>query len=147
MPAGDVELSFDVARLDVEVIHGFLSRDAYWSKGVPRAIVERAIANSLCIGAYRDGAQVGFARLVTDRATFAYLADVFVTMSMRGSGVGKRMVGALLAHPDVQGLRRSLLFTADAHGLYRQFGFAPLARPERAMEIVDPDVYLSRDGS
>jgi GNAT superfamily N-acetyltransferase len=141
--SGDVECSFDTARLDVDLIHGFLSRDAYWSPGVPRTVVERAIANSLCIGAYHERAQVGFARVVTDRATFAYLADVFVVATARGAGVGKRMLEAMFAHPDLQGLRRFMLFTADAQGLYRQFGFTPLARPERGMEIMRADAYAA----
>jgi GNAT superfamily N-acetyltransferase len=138
-----ITLSFDVDQLDRSLIHAFLSTEAYWSIGVPRAVVERAVANSLCIGAYRDGAQVGFARVVTDRATFAYLADVFVIAPARGRGIARTMVDALLAHDDLQGLRRVLLFTADAHPLYRSLGFSALARPERAMEIVRPDVYRS----
>ena len=138
---GPVEFSFDRARLDVDLIHRFLSTEAYWSLGIPRAVVERAIAHSLCIGAYRGGAQVAFARLVTDRATFAYLGDVFVVAAERGAGLATRLVRTLLDHDDVQGLRRVLLFTADAHAVYRRLGFAPLARPERAMEIVVPDVY------
>ncbi len=137
-----IGLSFDPARLDVDVVHRFLSEEAYWSLGIPRATVERAIAHSLCVGAYDDaGAQVGFARLVTDRATFAYLCDVFVLASARGQGLATRMVAALLEHPDTQGLRRTLLFTADAHAVYARLGFASLARPERGMEIVRPDVY------
>lgn len=136
-----VELSFDDARLDIDVIHRFLSTEAYWSPGVPRAVVERAIAHSLCVGAYTENRQVGFARLVTDRATFAYLADVFVVVSERGRGVAKRMVQALLDHGEAGSLRRVLLFTADAHALYRGLGFAPLGRPERAMEIVQPELY------
>jgi len=141
MSADAIDLSFDVARLDVAAIHAFLSTDAYWSMGVPRDVVERAIANSLCIGAYRGSEQVGFARVVTDRATFAYLADVFVVSSARGRGIGRRMVGALLGRDDLRGLRRVLLFTADAHALYRDLGFTALAKPDRGMEILRPDVY------
>jgi N-acetylglutamate synthase-like GNAT family acetyltransferase len=137
----EIALSFDRARLDVDLIHRFLSTDAYWSKGVPRAVVERAIANSLCIGAYRDTRQVGFARLVTDHATFAYLADVFVVAAERGRGVARRMVRSLLDEAGADRMRRVLLFTADAHDLYRDLGFVPLARPERGMEIVKPDLY------
>ena len=136
-----VELSFDTARLDVDLIHAFLSIEAYWSPGIPRATVQRAITNSLCIGAYAGSAQVGFARLVTDRATFAYLCDVFVVAGHRGRGHARRMVDALLYHREAQGLRRILLFTADAHPLYRGLGFSSLARPERAMEVVRTDVY------
>ena len=137
------ELSFETSRLDVDLIHRFLSTDAYWSIGIPRPVVDRAIANSLCIGAYVRGRQVGFARLITDRATFAYLGDVFVVETSRGCGIATRMVHALLHHDDVQGLRRVLLFTADAHPLYRALGFTSLARPERGMEIVRPDLYRS----
>jgi len=136
------EISTDPARLDLDAIHRFLSEEAYWSPGIPRAIVERAIANLLCFGAYVGGAgQVGFARLVTDRATFAYLADVFVLAEHRGRGVSKRLMEAVVRHPDLQGLRRWLLMTHDAHGLYAQFGFTPLANPPRAMERLNPNVY------
>ncbi len=137
----DVAFSFDAARLDRDVIHRFLSDEAYWSLGISRATVDRSIDHSLSIGAYRDVQQIGFARLVTDRATFAYLADVFVLPHERGRGIAREMVRTLMAHEDAQGLRRVLLFTADAHALYRDFGFAPLAKPERAMEIVRPDLY------
>lgn len=136
-----VEFSFDSARLDLDIIHRFLSGDAYWSLGISRTTVDRAIVHSLCIGAYRGGHQVGFARLVTDRATFAYLADVFVIAGERGRGIARRMVGTLLEHDNVQGLRRIILFTADAHALYRDLGFSALARPERGMEILRPDSY------
>lgn len=138
----DLVLTFDRDRFDVEAIHAFLS-GAYWSAGIPRDVVERAIAGSLCIGAFLDGAQVGFARLVTDRATFAYLADVYVLPAHRGTGISRRMLEALFAHPDVQGLRRMLLVTRDAHGLYARFGFAPLAAPDRYMEAHRPDVYAT----
>ena len=137
----DVEFSFDPARLDLDVIHRFLSDESYWSPGILRDTVERAIAHSLCIGAYRGTLQVGFARLITDRATFAYLADVFIVTSERGRGIARRMVRTLLDHDDAQGLRRTLLFTADAQALYRGLGFAALARPERGMEILRPDGY------
>ena len=144
-PTGEVEFSFNPARLDLDLIHRFLSTEAYWSIGIPRATVDRAIAHSLCIGAYRadrgDGGQVGFARLTTDRATFAYLSDVFVVTDERGRGIAQRMVRALLDHDDVQGLRRIVLFTADAHALYRGLGFSSLSRPERGMEILRPDSY------
>lgn len=141
----DIEISFDASRLDVGVIHGFLTT-SYWSPGIPRAIVERAIAGSLCIGAYSGGTQIGFARLVTDRATFAYLADVFVLPAHRGRGVSRRMLAELFAHPEVQGLRRMMLATRDAHGLYAAFGFAPLAVPGRFMERHDPEAYRAGGG-
>jgi GNAT superfamily N-acetyltransferase len=126
------EISTDPARLDLDLIHRFLSREAYWSPGVPRDVVERALANSLCFGLFAPGgAQAGFARAVTDRATFAYLADVFVLPEHRGRGLGVWLVETVLAHPDLQGLRRIELATVDAHGLYERFGFEPLRRVER----------------
>jgi len=137
---GDYELSDDQGRLDVDAIHRFLS-GAYWSAGIPRETVARALANSLAFALYHRGATVGFARFVTDRATFAYLADVFVLPEHRGHGLATWLVGTALTHPDLAGLRRVMLATRDQHALYARFGFAPLARPERFMEIHDPDVY------
>jgi len=133
-------VSTDPRRLDVDAIHAFLAR-AYWSSGIPRGTVERAIAHSLCFGLYHGAAQVGFARVVTDKATFAYLADVYVLEEHRGRGLSKRLMDAVVAHEDLQGLRRFMLATRDAHGLYRQFGFTELAMPSRLMEILKPDVY------
>ena len=130
------EISTDRSRLDVDVIHGFL-RDAYWSPGIPREVTERAIAHSIAFGAYAPGGdQAGFARVVTDRAIFAYIADVFVLPAHRGRGVATAIVQAILAHPDLQGLRRIELHTLDAHPLYAACGFRPAAAPERVMEIV-----------
>ena len=134
------ECSFDKSRLDIEAIHAFLA-GTYWSPGIPRATVERAIDNSLCVGGFVDGQQVAFARLVTDRATFAYLADAFVIPSHRGQGLSRRLLEALMSHPEVQGLRRMLLVTRDARGLYAKFGFKPLAAPDRFMERHDPHAY------
>lgn len=136
------ECSFDKSRLDVAGVHAFLST-AYWSPGIPLETLARAIENSLCIGGYTDGRQIAFARLVTDRATFAYLADVFVLPAFRGRGFSYRLIEALMSHPDVQGLRRMLLVTRDAHGLYAKFGFAPLGAPDRFMERHNPDAYRS----
>jgi GNAT superfamily N-acetyltransferase len=138
----DYTISDDPARLDLDVIHGFLSR-SYWSPEIPRETVARAIANSLCFGVYLGSTQVGFARLVTDRATFAYLADVFVLESHRGRGLSRALMELVLAHPEVQGLRRWLLATRDAHGLYRKFGFVDLANPAVFLTRHDPDVYTS----
>lgn len=136
------EISDDHARLELDVIHRYLSEESYWAQGIPRALVERAVAQSLCFGVYAEGVgQVGFARVVSDRATFAYLADVFVLPAHRGRGLSKRLMAAVSAHPDLQGLRRWLLATADAHGLYRQHGFTGLARPERFMERREPISY------
>lgn len=135
------EISADPARLDFDVVHGFLAT-SYWSPGVSRAVVERAARHSLAFGVYHDGGgaprQVGYARVVTDRATFAYLADVFVLPEHRGRGLATWLVGTVLAHPDLQGLRRWLLATRDAHALYARAGFTPLAAPERFMERRPP---------
>lgn len=134
------EVSSDPARLDLDAIHAFLSR-SYWSPGLPRAVMERAIANSICFGVYRDGAQLGFARVITDKATFAYLADVYVLEAHRGLGLARRIVEQVRAHPELQGLRRMMLATRDMQALYAKFGFRPLAAPERMMEIHDPHAY------
>jgi GNAT superfamily N-acetyltransferase len=137
-----MRISTDPADIDFDVVHGFLSREAYWSRGVPEATLRKAIANSLCFSALADdGLQVGFARVVTDRATFAYLCDVFVANAARGAGIGKALIEAVMAHPDLQGLRRFSLATADAHALYARHGFTPLADPARFMEIYRPNVY------
>ncbi|MFO1187338.1 MAG: GNAT family N-acetyltransferase [Alphaproteobacteria bacterium] len=127
--------------IDRDRLHDFLSRRSYWAKGIPRAIMERSLEGSLCFTALIGGEMVGFARVVTDRATFAYLADVYVEEAHRGQGIGKRMMAAVLAHPDLQGLRRWLLATVDAHGLYAGFGFSRLSAPERLMERLDRSVY------
>ena len=137
MPA-DAEISSDPARLDRNLVHAFLSRESYWALGVSREVVERAIDGSIPFGAYVDGAQVGFARAVTDAATFAWVADVFVLRAHRGQGVGTRIVEAVLAHPEVSGARNVLLATADAHGVYVPHGFVPLAKPERYLNLRRP---------
>jgi len=138
------EITCDRTRLDIDAIHGFLSQ-AYWSPGIPRALVERAMANSLCFGVFHQGQQVGFARVVTDKATFAYLADVYILPEHRGKGLSRRLMERVIQHPDLQGLRRFLLATRDAHALYAKFGFKPLAAPERIMEIHNPGVYSGND--
>ena len=138
----ELRIGTDKGELDVPLIHRFLSTEAYWSLGIPRDTVERAIAGSLCFGGYVEGTgQVAFARVVSDSATFAYLADVFVLPAHRGRGYSKQLVEAVLAHPQLQGLRRWMLATWDAHGLYAQYGFTAPARPERMMEIVRADIY------
>lgn len=140
------EISTDKARLDVALIHENLAR-SYWSSGIQREVVERAIANSVCFGAYHAREQVGFARVVSDCATFAYLCDVFVVAAWRGRGISKFLMDCVKAHPDLQRLRRWMLATRDAHGLYAQFGFTPISAPERFMQIHDPHVYeLTVDG-
>jgi GNAT superfamily N-acetyltransferase len=136
----EIVVTTDRARLDLDVIHGFLTT-SYWAKGVPRETVARSIEHSLCFGAFEEGRQVGFARVISDRATFAYICDVFALESARSHGVGKSLMAAIMSHPELQGLRRWTLFTRDAHGLYRQFGFGAPAHPERLMEVVDRDPY------
>lgn len=138
--AGGYELSDDNAAMQLDAIHGYLAR-SYWSPGVPKDIVARAIANSLCVGVFRDGAQVGFARVVTDRATFAYLADVYVLEEHRGHGLARAMVAHLHDHPELQGLRRWMLATNDAHGLYASLGWEAVAEPSKLMMRHFPDVY------
>jgi len=135
-------VSLDPGRLDLDLIHGFLSQ-TYWARGIPREIVERAVRNSLCFGLYEGERQVGFARVITDEATFAYLADVFVIESHRGRGLAKVLIAAVVAEPRLQGLRRWMLATRDAHSLYARFGFEPLAVPGRFMELHAPDVYAT----
>ena len=142
LPAG-YRLSDDKADLQLDAIHGFLTV-SYWSPGIPRRIVERAIEHSWCVGIYDPAAaQVAFARLITDRATFAYLADVFVLPAARGLGLSKAMVDFFVSHPELQNLRRWMLATRDAHGLYAQFGFEPISDEQaaRLMLRLDPDVY------
>lgn len=140
--AGAFLISTDRAKLDRDAIHAFLATEAYWCRGIPRDRVERLLDHSLCFGAYTaDGTQAGFARVVTDFASFAYIADVFVLAPWRGQGLSKQLMMAIQAHPDLQGFRRWLLATRDAQTLYAQFGFKPLARPEWSMERFDPTVY------
>lgn len=134
------EVDDDAGRLDVARVHGWLA-SAYWSEGIPREIVEKAIAHSLVFGVYGPQGQVGFARVVTDRATYAWLCDVFVAPEARGRGLGEWMISCVMAHPELQGLRNFHLGTRDAHGLYARFGFAPPLAPERAMAISVPDIY------
>lgn len=129
----NIEITNDRARMDVTRIHDYLSNESYWARGIPRERVERSIENSLCFGAFDDEVQVGFARVITDYATFAYIADVFVLESHRGHGISKQLMQAISDHPELQTLRRWHLVTRDAHGLYAQFGFAPLDAPERHM--------------
>lgn len=141
---GPYTLSDDPARLDLRAIHAYLTR-SYWSDGIPFETVERAIRSSLCIGAYdRAGAQVGLVRLISDQATYCYVCDVYVLEEHRGRGLSKAMLAMAMAQPMLQGLRRWSLVTNDAHGLYRQFGFAAVAQPERHMERVQPDIYRRR---
>lgn len=140
MEMGRFLISTDRSKLDLDVIHKFLAR-SYWAAGVPRATVVRSIENSLCFGVYDGAEQVGFARIISDFATFAYIADVFILEPYRERGLGKELMASIMAHPDLQGLRRWSLATRDAHGLYAQYGFTALENPSRMMEIANPDVY------
>jgi len=144
LQVGSYTISDDPARLHLRAMHAYLSR-AYWSPGLPLEVLERALRSSLCIGAYdRAGAQVGVVRLVSDYATYCYVCDVYVLEEHRGQGLSKAMLGMAMDHPLLQGLRRWSLVTADAHGLYRQFGFTPVAQPERHMERLNPEIYRSK---
>ena len=132
-------ISTDPARLDISEIHAFLSHHSYWAKGRDLEKVRRSIANSLPFGIYKGSRQVGFARVVTDSATFAWLADVFILPEYRGRGLSKWLIEVIVSHPELQGFRRWVLATKDAHALYRRFGFAELPKPERWMERLDPE--------
>jgi N-acetylglutamate synthase-like GNAT family acetyltransferase len=138
--AGGFLISTDRARLDVGVIHKFLT-ECYWAKGIPKQTVKRSLRNSLCVGAYKAGKQIGFARVVSDFATYAYIGDVFVLEEYRGQGVSKFLMQCIMEHPRLQNLRRWSLVTRDAHSLYAKFGFRPLHSPGRHMEIHNRDVY------
>lgn len=131
-------VSTDPARLDIDAIYGYLHHKAYWALGRPREVIDKALRHSLNFGVYQGMAQVGLARVISDYATFAYLCDVFILESHQGAGLGKWLIECVRAHPDLQGLRRWMLATRDAHGLYRQYGFSDLSAPERWMEIFQP---------
>ncbi|MBZ5504839.1 MAG: GNAT family N-acetyltransferase [Acidobacteriia bacterium] len=141
----DFEISTDPVRIDVDLVHEFLT-NSYWAQGIPVETVRRSIENSICFGIYHGRQQVGFARIITDQATFAYLADVFVLPSHRGRGLSRWLMECIVGHPDLQGLRRWMLATRDAHGLYAQFGFTAVKKPDRWMELHRPDVYANIDG-
>jgi GNAT superfamily N-acetyltransferase len=140
---GEFVISTDPDRLDLDVIHGFLT-GCYWAKGILRETVARSIENSLSFGVYSESKQVGFARVISDFATYAYLGDVFILNEYRGRGLGKWLMECIIQHPSLQGLRRWTLLTRDAHQLYAPFGFTPLKTPDRYMELHDPEVYERR---
>ena len=133
-------ISDRVEDLDLDAIHAFLT-ESYWARGISRDIVARSVRHALAFGLFRADRQIGFARAVSDRATFAYLADVFVVEPERGRGLGAWLVETVLSHPDLRGLRRWMLATRDAHGLYRRFGFTELGDPSTIMTLHDPDIY------
>ena len=136
-------ITTDKKKIDIEYVHSFLTR-SYWSEGIPLETVRKAIENSLCFSVFMNDKQIGFARMVTDKATFAYLADVFIDEEFRGKGISKKLMKTIMFHPDLQGLRRIMLATRDAHSLYSQFGFLPMNNPERWMQIHNPDVYKTK---
>jgi GNAT superfamily N-acetyltransferase len=137
---GEYLISTDRARIDLDVVHTFLT-NCYWCKGIPKDVVARSIRHSLCFGIYEDRTQIGFARVISDLATFAYIGDVFVLEPHRGRGLSTWLMECIVQHPLLQNLRRWVLLTRDAHGLYEKFGFTPLRAPERYMELHSPDVY------
>ncbi|WP_319592004.1 GNAT family N-acetyltransferase [uncultured Draconibacterium sp.] len=132
-----IEISTNKQKLDIQLIHNYLSNESYWAKGRSLETVQRSIENSLCFGVYTENSQVGFARVVTDYAVFAWLLDVFILPEYQGKGYGKKLMQAIITHPDLQGLRRWGLGTDDAHELYKQFGFTSLQKPENMMEILN----------
>ena len=137
---GEFTITTDTSRVDVDAVHAYLTR-SYWAEGISRAVVAKSLELSLCFSLFEGGRQIGFARVVTDRATFAYLCDVYVLEEHRGLGLGKWLMRELLSHPDLQGVRRFMLVTRDAHGLYEPLGFRTPENPARYMEIVKPDIY------
>lgn len=134
-------ISTDPAKLDLQAVHHFLSTESYWSKNIPFEKVKNASAHSLNFGLYHNDRQIGYARIITDYTSIAYLGDVYVLEAFRGQGLSKWLMETIKAHPELQGLRRWILATKDAHGLYKQFGFTPLAGPERWMELHNKNVY------
>ena len=137
----NITVSTDQKKLDLKLIHDFIA-NSYWAKGIPFELLQRSIKNSLCFGAYtEDNQQIGFARIVSDSATFAYLADVFVLEEFRGKGISRLIMDAVMSHPDLQGLRRIMLATQDAHGLYKKYGFEAVPNPQSLMQVWSPNLY------
>ncbi|MBV9137950.1 MAG: GNAT family N-acetyltransferase [Hyphomicrobiales bacterium] len=146
--ATEIVISTDMSRFELDRIHRFLQHEAYWCRGLPRDVFDRSIAHSLCFGAFlASGEQAAFARIISDRATFAHLCDVFVFPHWRGQGISKALIETVLAHPQLKGLRRFTLSTSDASELYARYGFRPPARPDRLMEIANPRAYLDEEGA
>jgi GNAT superfamily N-acetyltransferase len=136
-----MEISTDKARLDITLIHQFLSEESTWAINIPRALVETSIQHSLCFGGYENGQQIAFARVVSDHATFAYLMDVFILPEHQGRGLSRQLIQNIMDHPQLQGLRRFMLASSNARGLYQKWGFQALGKPEIMMEINHPDIY------
>ena len=140
MPKEGFAITTEKDFFNIEFIHAFLS-SSYWAENIPIETVQKSIDNSLCFGVFHLGKQIGFARVITDKATFAYLADVFIDEAYRGQGLSKWLMEEIMAHPEIQGIRRFMLATRDAHGLYAQFGFGPMTFTDRWMQIHKPDIY------
>lgn len=138
---GDFSISTDKSKLDLQAIHHFLSKESYWSQNIPFETVKTASENSLAFGVYHQQKQIGYARIVSDYATVAYLGDVYILPEFRGQGLSKWLMATIMNHPNLQGLRRWILLTADAHGLYKQYGWTEITKPDRWMELHNPDVY------
>ena len=133
-------ISTEKEKLDIDFIHSFLTR-SYWAEGISKEVIKRSIDGSLCFGVFENEKQIGFARMITDKATFAYLADVFIIEEYRGLGLSKWLMEVIMSYPELQSLRRMMLATRDAHSLYEKFGFTQLTNPDRWMQIHNPDVY------
>ena len=144
-PFSDYSISTDKEKLQIAVIHHYLSVESYWAKHIPLKTVKQSIENSLCFGVYFKNEQIGFARVITDYATFGYLADVFILEAHRGKSLSKQLMESIMAHPKLQGLRRFCLATRDAHSLYAQFGFKALSKPENIMEIKHDNFYTPKN--
>ncbi|NLR57298.1 GNAT family N-acetyltransferase [Chitinophaga polysaccharea] len=142
---GEYTLSTDRSRLDINAIHDYLSRESYWSQNIPFDIVEQSVENSIPFGVYHGQQQIGFARVITDHALFGYLADVYILTPHRGKGLSKLLMRTIMDHPVIKGLRRLLLITSDAHGLYRQFGFTEIPNPEKYMQVHIADLYTKKE--
>ncbi len=138
---GEYLLSTDKSKLDLKMIHEFLSTESHWAKNIPYERVKKSIENSLCFGLYHGEKQIGFARVISDYSTIAYLGDLFILKDHRGKGLSRWMLEVIMNHPDLTGLRRWILVTKDAHDVYQQYGWAMVARPENWMEIHDPEAY------
>lgn len=136
-------ISTDKVKLDINLIHDFLCNRSYWAKGIPFETVKTAVNNSVCFGVYDGDNQVGFARVITDKSTFGYVGDVFVLDHCRGKGLSKWLMECIMKHPELQGFRRWIILTRDAHKLYEKFGFTPVKKPQNYMENHVPDIYLS----
>ncbi|PSL46596.1 N-acetylglutamate synthase-like GNAT family acetyltransferase [Chitinophaga niastensis] len=138
---GDYIISTDKSKLDEKAIHDFLANESYWAQNIPLSVVKKSLEGSLCFGVFHEDKQIGFARVITDGVAFAYLADVYMLVPYRGKGLSKFLMRTIMAHPHLQGLRRFMLVTADAHELYRQFGFTSVPNPEKIMQIHNPQAY------